>query len=158
MDEPEPRWLSTEESDVWLALVALATRLPAALDAQMQRDADMTHFEYHVMAVLAEAPDGGLRPADLAHAVSGSLSRVSHQLRRLEDKGWIARTPDPADSRYSFAALTDAGREKLVGAAPGHVETARRLVFDALTPAQQKQLAVIGKRVCAAIDDDARGK
>ena len=155
MDAPEPRWLDEDERRTWLALVALATRLPAALDAQMQRDAGTTHFEYHVMAVLAEAPDGTMRPGDIATAVGGSLSRVSHQLRRLEDKGWIERTPDSADSRYSFAVLTDVGREKLSRTAPGHVATARRLVFDVLTPAQQRQLTVIGQRVCQAIDEDA---
>jgi DNA-binding MarR family transcriptional regulator len=149
MDASEPRWLDDDERRTWLALVTLA-----ALDAQMQRDAGMTHFEYHVMAVLAEAPGGTMRPGDIATAVGGSLSRISHLLRRLEDKGWIGRTPDPADSRYSFAALTDAGREKMTRTAPGHVATARQLVFDALTPAQQRQLTVIGQRVCQAIDDD----
>lgn len=152
MDAPEPQWLDEGETRTWLALVALATRLPAALDAQMQRDAGMTHFEYHVMAALGMAPEGTLRPSELATTVGSSLSRVSHLLRRLEDKGWIERTPDPDDSRYSYASLTPAGREKMARTAPGHVATARRLVFDALTPAQQRQLTAIGERVCSAID------
>jgi DNA-binding MarR family transcriptional regulator len=157
MDATEPQWLDEGENRTWLALVALATRLPSALDTHMQRDAGLSHFEYHVMAALGMAPEGILRPSDLATAVGSSLSRISHLLRRLEGKGWIERTPDPGDSRYSYASLTPAGQEKMALTAPGHVATARRLVFDALTPAQQRQLTVIGERVCAAIDqDDAR--
>ncbi|MEK8172184.1 hypothetical protein NKH77_31690 [Streptomyces sp. M19] len=72
MDAPEPQWLDEEERRTWLALVALATRLPAALDAHMQRDAGMTHFEYHVMAALDMADEGTLRPSDLAGAVGSS--------------------------------------------------------------------------------------
>ncbi|MCP2167882.1 MarR family winged helix-turn-helix transcriptional regulator [Goodfellowiella coeruleoviolacea] len=154
MDARETRWLDDDEQRVWLGVVAFATRLPAALDAQLQQDAGMTHFEYHVMAVLAAASGGNLRPGDIAKAVGSSLSRVSHLLRRLEDKGWIRRTADPDDSRYSFAALTEAGHEKMTQAGPGHVATVRRLVFDALTPAQQRQLAAISQRVCQAIDND----
>ncbi|NUK25608.1 MarR family transcriptional regulator [Streptomyces lunaelactis] len=159
MDATEPQWLDEGETHTWLSLVALATRLPAALDAQLQRHGGMTHFEYHVMATLGMAPEGAMRPSDLATAVGGSLSRLSHLLRRLEDKGWIERTPDPSDTRYSYASLTPAGQEKMARTAPGHVATARRLVFDALTPAQQRQLTVIGERVCSAIDqNDARNR
>jgi DNA-binding MarR family transcriptional regulator len=154
MDATEPQWLDEGETRTWLALVALATRLPAALDSQLQRDAGMTHFEYHVMAVLGTAPDGTMRPSDLAATVGGSLSRISHLLRRLEGRGWIERIPDPSDSRYSYASLTSSGRETMTRAAPGHVATARRLVFDALTPAQQRQLTTIGERVCSAIEQD----
>ncbi|QHF94585.1 MarR family transcriptional regulator [Streptomyces sp. NHF165] len=159
MDATEPKWLNEEETRTWLALVALATRLPAALDTQMQRDAGMTHFEYHVMAALSMAPEGALRPRDLAATAGSSLSRVSHLLRRLENKGWIERTPDPDDSRYSYASLTPAGQEKMARTAPDHVATARRLVFDALTPAQQRQLTTIGERICTAIEQsDARDR
>ncbi|MEV0611726.1 MarR family winged helix-turn-helix transcriptional regulator [Nonomuraea sp. NPDC050404] len=159
MDATEPQWLDEGETRTWHALVTLASRLPAALDSQLQRDAGMTHFEYHVMAVLGMAPECTLRPRDLATAVGSSLSRLSHLLRRLNDKGWIERIPDPDDSRYSFASLTPAGRKKMARTAPGHVATARRLVFDALTPAQQRQLTAIGERVCSAIDqNDVRNR
>ncbi|MBB0247397.1 MarR family transcriptional regulator, partial [Streptomyces alkaliphilus] len=130
MDTTDPRWLTPEERAAWLELVGLFIRLPTALDAQLRRDAGLSHFEYQVLAGLSEAPDRTLRMSDLAVFADGSLSRLSHVVKRLEQRGWVRRTPDPTNGRYTLAVLTDAGMEKVVATAPGHVEEVRRLVFD----------------------------
>ncbi|WP_431676766.1 MarR family winged helix-turn-helix transcriptional regulator [Kitasatospora sp. KL5] len=154
MDADEPRWLSEEEKESWLALGSMLIRLPAALDAQLQRDAGISHFEYQVMAGLSMAPDHTLRMSELAVLADGSLSRLSHVVKRLEQRGWVRRTPDPEDGRYTLALLTPSGWDKVVATAPGHVAEVRRLVFDPLTRAQQRQLRDIGRRVTTAIDPD----
>jgi DNA-binding MarR family transcriptional regulator len=157
MDIPsEPRWLDPDEQQTWLALGSMLIRLPGALDAQLQRDAGISHFEYAVLAGLSEAPDRTLRMSDLAILAEGSLPRLSQVVSRLEKRGWVRRTPDPADGRYTLAILTGQGWEKVAATAPGHVETVRRLVFDPLTKAQSRQLREIGRRVMRAIDPDDR--
>ncbi|MEV8098737.1 MarR family transcriptional regulator [Kitasatospora sp. NPDC085879] len=152
MDADEPHWLSEEEKESWLALGSMLIRLPAALDAQLQRDAGISHFEYQVMAGLSMSPEHTLRMSELAVLADGSLSRLSHVVKRLEQRGWVRRTPDPEDGRYTLAVLTPAGWEKVVATAPGHVAEVRRLVFDPLTQVQQRQLREIGRRVTTAID------
>lgn len=67
-----------------MEIVVLMMRLPALLDAQLQRDADLTHFEYGVMSSLSTAPDRTLRMSALADFTSASLSRLSHVVSRLE--------------------------------------------------------------------------
>ena len=148
----QPRWLDDEERQTWLALVGVLIRLPAALDAQLQRDADISQFEYQALAVLSESPDRAMRMSGLAMLANGSLSRISHVVNRLEKRGWVTRAPDPVDGRYTLATLTEAGLAKVVDAAPGHVEAVRSLVFDALTKTQVRQLRDIGHRVLRAID------
>ena len=150
--EGEPRWLDSDERATWLSLVSLLTRLPAALDAQLQRDAGLSHFDYSVLAGLSEAPGGSLRMSVLAALADGSLPRLSQVVARLERRGLVRRTPDPDDGRYTLAMLTDAGREAVTAAAPGHVETVRQLVFDPLTKAKTRQLLDICRRVLAAVD------
>jgi DNA-binding MarR family transcriptional regulator len=150
-----PRWLSEEETQSWLALVSMVIRLPAALDAQLVRDAGISHFEYQVLAGLSMSPERTRRMSDLAAFADGSLSRLSQVVSRLENRGWIRRTPDPTDGRYTLASLTDDGWDKVVATAPGHVEEVRRLVFDPLTRAQHRQLRDIGHRIVRAIDPDA---
>lgn len=152
----EPRWLNDEERQTWLALVGLMIRLPAALDAQLQQDAGVSHFEYQVMAGLSERPDRTMRMSDLAGLANGSLSRMSHVVNRLEKRGWVHRTPDPADGRYTLATLTEDGWQKIVETAPGHVAAVRDLVFDPLTKTQTRQLRDIGMRVLRAIDPDEK--
>jgi len=155
MDAPqEPRWLDAEESQAWRALAKALETLPAALDAQLRRDAGISHFEYKVLALLSEAPDRTLRMSELAMWAGSSLPRLSQVVARLEQRGWVRRIPDPADGRYTLAILTDQGQEKVTEAAPGHVEEVRRLVFDPLTKAQSRQLREIGERITRAIDTD----
>ena len=158
MEDPpeEPRWLNEEERQAWLALASVLLRLPAALDTQLQRDAGMSHFEYQVMAAaLSEHPDHTMRISDIATLTEGSLARVSQAIGRLENRGWVRRTPDPTDGRYTLATLTEDGWAKVVDTAPGHVDAVRGFVFDPLTRAQVRQLTNIGRRIVHAVDPDA---
>lgn len=150
----QPRWLDQDERQAWLAFVGVLMRLPAVLDARMRRDAGISHFDYLVLAGLSEAPDRTLRMSELAVLAEGSLSRLSQVVSRLESRGWIRRTPDPADGRYTLAILTDAGWAKVADSAPGHVEAVRGYVFDQLTRAQVGQMCAIGRRILRAIDPD----
>ena len=144
-------WLDDDEQAAWLSLMGTLVRLPAALDAQLRRDAGLSHFEYQILAGLSMAERRTLRMSDLASFAESSLSRLSHACRRLEAQGWLTRQADPDDGRATVAALTDDGYAKVVEAAPGHVRTVRRLVFDPLTRAQVKQLGEVTARIDAAI-------
>jgi DNA-binding MarR family transcriptional regulator len=148
----DPRWLDEEEQQTWLALAGVLTWLPAALDAQLLRDSDVSHFEYQVLAMLSMSAERTLRMSELAGLANGSLSRLSRVVDRLEKRGWVSRRPDPDDGRYTLATLTDPGWEKVVQTAPGHVGEVRRRVFDQLTKAQVRQLGDIGGRILRAID------
>jgi DNA-binding MarR family transcriptional regulator len=152
--DSEPRWLDVEQMDAWLGLVGVLIKLPAALDTQLQRDSEVSHFEYQVLAGLSEAPERTLRMSTIAQFANGSLSRLSHVVQRLEDRGWVRRVPCPEDRRATNAVLTDAGYAKVVDTAPGHVETVRRLVIDVLTPAQLAELCRIATAVVTAIEED----
>src|ERR1700747_204251 len=155
MDTPqEPRWLDAEESQAWRALAKTLERLPAALAAHLRGDAGISHFQYQVLALLSEAPALTLRMSDLAMWAGSSLPRLSQVVARLEQRGWVRRTPDPADGRYTLATLTGHGQAKVTQAAPGHVQEVRRLVFDPLTKTQSRQLREIGQRIIRAIDPD----
>ncbi len=149
---PEPRWLDAEEQQVWLAFASTMVRLTGALDGQLQRDAGLSHYEYLVLAGLSMARDRTLRMSDLAEFTEGTLPRLSNVVSRLERRGWVRRTPDPADGRYTLAILTDDGWTKIIASAPGHAEEVRRLFFDPLTSAQQRQLREICRRILRAID------
>ena len=149
-----PRWLTDDEMRAWLAMVSVLVWLPAALDQQLQRDADISHFEYQVMAMLSMSPERTRRMSELAGLANGSLTRLSRVVDRLEKRGWVCRKPDPEDGRYTLARLTDQGWDKVVRTAPGHAAEVRRLVIDPLTVAQQRQLRSIGARILRVIDPD----
>jgi DNA-binding MarR family transcriptional regulator len=109
-------------------------RLPAVLDAQLERDTDLNFFEYTVMAMLSEQPTRTLGMSQLAAVTSASLSRLSNVVKRLERRGYLRRQTDPSDGRCTQEVLSDAGMAKVVETAPGHVAAARHFVIDAVTP------------------------
>jgi DNA-binding MarR family transcriptional regulator len=141
------RWLADEERVAWLALADLILRLPAALDAQMLRDSNITLFDYFVVSALSMAPDRMLRMSDLARFTSSSLSRLSNAAKRLEQRGFVRRAPDPENGRYTVAILTDAGWDLVVAAAPGHVGAVRKYVIDGLTSEQIAALRSVAGHV-----------
>ncbi|MCS4275042.1 DNA-binding MarR family transcriptional regulator [Mycetocola sp. BIGb0189] len=131
-----PRWLNDEEIALWKRLQAISEILPATVDAQLRADVELTRYEYYVLAMLSEAPERKLPMSTLALVTNGSLSRLSHAARRLEQEGWIVRERVPTDRRAMIATLTDAGFAKIVDAAPGHVERVRQVLFDHLSTDQ----------------------
>jgi DNA-binding MarR family transcriptional regulator len=149
-----PRWLKGIEAQAWLGLIGVIIRLPAALDAQLQRDAGLSHFEYIVMVNLSNAPGRVLRMSQLAAQCHSSLSRLSHVVARLERRGWLRRDPCPDDGRATLATLTDDGFAKLASAAPGHVEAVRSFVIDALDADQLRELTAIGDTILRQLDGD----
>ncbi|MFJ3320244.1 MULTISPECIES: MarR family winged helix-turn-helix transcriptional regulator [unclassified Curtobacterium] len=150
-DDVATTGLSAEELEVWVALATVLERLPTALDAQLQRDSGLTHFEHGVLFALDSEPDRTLRMSVLAAAASGTLSRLSRAVTRLEQKGWVHRVVDPTDGRFTLAVLTDSGHEQVVASTPAHQALVRRVVFDALTPAQVRQLGAVSRRIAEAV-------
>ncbi|MFI0159661.1 MarR family transcriptional regulator [Streptomyces albidoflavus] len=154
-DAPEttdPRWLDPDEQQQWYAFAYVLTQLPAALEARMQQDAGLAHFEYVALSALSMAPERTLRMSELAQYAGSTLSRLSNVVIRLEKRGWVRRHPDPSDGRATLATLTDEGMEKVTAAAPSHVDAVRRLVLDPLTKAQQRQLGAVSQRILGALD------
>jgi DNA-binding MarR family transcriptional regulator len=152
----DTRWLDEDERAAWLRLIAVVELLPGVLEAQLRRDADVTHFEYFVLAMLSEAPQRTLRMTALAQRTNATLPRLSHVVRRLENRGFVERFPCPEDGRATNARLTDAGWQHVVATAPGHVETVRRHVLSALAPAQIQQLREIADALLARLDPEGR--
>lgn len=152
----EPRWLTDDQQQAWRKFVAVVQLLPGALETPLQRNGDLTYFEYLVLAMLSEAPGRARRMSQLAALTNASLSRLSHVVGRLERRGWLRRQPCPGDGRANLAVLTDAGYAMVVGTAPTHVDSVRHLVFDALTPAQVEQLEQICGAVLGRLDPDGR--
>src|SRR5829696_9735816 len=148
------RWLDDEQLDTWVKLVAVVELLPGVLDSQLRRDAGLTHFEYFVLAMLSEATDSTLRMTSLAQRTNATLPRLSHVVRRLEERGLVVRFPCPDDGRATNAQLTDAGWTTVVAAAPGHVANVRQQVIDALDGEQVRQLAEITEAILGRIDPD----
>jgi len=151
MDTP---WLDDDQLAAWVRLAAVLELLPGTLDSQLRRDAELTHFEYFTLAMLSESPDHTLPMTLLAARTNATLARLSHVVRRLDERGYIERSLNPTDRRVTIARLTPEGFDKVRATAPGHVATVRHYVIDALTPEQVTALTFITDAILQRLDPD----
>jgi DNA-binding MarR family transcriptional regulator len=135
--------MSPIEKVLWRRLTTLSVRLPAALDTGLGREHSMTHFEYRVLAALAEAPDRTLQLKVLARHTDSSLSRLSHVVKKLADQKLLTRVGVPGGRRHVDAVLTDGGLAVVEAVTPTVEAIALSLVFDALEPHEADQLFVL---------------
>ncbi len=103
--------------------------------------------------MLSETPGHTLRMTALAQRTNATLPRLSHVVRRLEERGLVERFPCPEDRRATMPA-SPRRLDEVVAAAPGHVAAVRRHVFDALRPAQVAQLRHICDALLTTLDAD----
>lgn len=129
------RWLDAPEQAMWRAYLESTRLLFRSLDRQLTRDAGISLADYEILVLLSEAPDRRVRMREIADAMSTTRGGVTRAVNRLVDAGWVRRVECPDDGRGSLAELTEAGAAKLADAAPGHVTSVRRDLFDLLDPA-----------------------
>jgi DNA-binding MarR family transcriptional regulator len=131
---------------MWRAFYAMRRHLDKAIERQLA-DAGLSSADYDLLVPLSETPGGEWRARDLGNHVGWDRSRLSHQLRRMEQRGLIARRDCPTDARGTMITLTPTGREAVEAAAPGHVETVRRYFVDLLTPEEIDTVTAISTRI-----------
>jgi DNA-binding MarR family transcriptional regulator len=148
------RWLDEQQQRTWRAWLTASELVPRALDAQLQRDAGISHAAYVVLAMLSESPTRSRRMSDLARRANQSQSRLSHTVARLEDRGWVRRERSADDGRGNLAVLTDEGWDVVRSVAPGHVDAVREAVFDPLTEEQTQALGDALNAIVERLDPD----
>jgi DNA-binding MarR family transcriptional regulator len=149
------RWLTAEEERLWRQWLTLNSRLSAALQKQLHDDAGLSMPDFEVLVHLTDSPEGRVRVTDLARLLQWERSRVSHHVTRMESRHLVQRVECAEDGRGAFIVITPQGRSAIEQAAPGHVTTVRRLVFDALSPEELDAFAKIIDKALAQLDNQA---
>lgn len=156
MDNGPQERLSDQEAQTWLNVWSFHVWLPTRLEAQLKRDAGISHYDYFALTRLWAAEGHTLRMSELASAADMTLSHLSRVITRLEKQGMVRRLPDPEDGRSTLAQLTEDGMELLRQAAPGHISEIRRLIFDNLGPEEQRQFGAAMSKIVAALGQEEK--
>ena len=126
-------WLDEDEKRAWLALLEVSSGLFELLDRDLKAIAGLTLEDYEILHLLSEAVDHRLRVGELAAAMLASRTRLSQRIDRLVERSLLRRERCPTDGRAINVILTDEGLGLLTEAAPRHLVSVRRRVFDHLT-------------------------
>lgn len=144
--------LNRTELRGWLTLIGGIQSLLDALDRQLRDEAGISHDDYRILSSLYRSPGRVRRMSDLAREMNYSPSRLTHAAARLEEQGWVARSPSGSDRRGVDLGLTDAGIAKARDASKGHLALVRELVFGVPEPDQLAAAVVALERIGNAAD------
>ena len=133
--------LGDAETRAWYAYMKVQLRLRYEMNRQLRADHGLSLADYDVLVALISDAGGTLSMSGLATRIGWERSRVSHQVRRMADRGLVASGAGTGDRRITEVSLTDAGRAALAAASPSHVELMRTVFLDALDETRAGQLA-----------------
>ncbi len=142
----EDPWLDESQLAAWLTLVGFSEVFPASVDAQLKERMGVNRFEYSVLAMLSEEPGHSLVMTELAAVTFGSLSRLSHAVARLEQRGWLERHAGEGGRRHTVVTLTDAGLRAIEEAAPDHAAHLQDIMVEPLTDDELVALTTIARK------------
>ena len=146
------RWLNSRQQRDWRSFLSIAIVLPDQFSKDLQDQHDLTLSDYEILVRLSEAPDHCMRMSELAERVMSSRSRLTHQIDRMISAGLVERSLCEEDKRGFNAVLTESGYQKLVAAAPSHVESVRKHLVDVLSDEDFSTLGDISRKVFEALD------
>jgi DNA-binding MarR family transcriptional regulator len=152
--KPDPRKLTAEEEELFRSFYVMRRGFDRALDAQLQRDSNVSISELEVLMALVRSPGRRLRVRELVEMTGWEKSRISHQVTRMAARGFVEREECADDKRASYIKLTGEGRRIVVRALPEHTATIRRILFDALDAEQQEHFLEISRRMNSVIADE----
>jgi DNA-binding MarR family transcriptional regulator len=137
----------------WRDVTAMRAGVERALEQRLQRDAGISGADFDVLHSLSTAQDRRLRAGALAESLGWEKSRISHQVRRMAERGLVDRAECPTDLRGTWVVLTDAGADAFATASCGYIETLDRVFFQRLEPEQKASL----RDAAAAVKDGLLG-
>jgi DNA-binding MarR family transcriptional regulator len=136
-----------EQLAAYFALMEVSSLLQHAVDEHLRADGDLSYVQFQILARLVDAPEGRLRMTDLADGVVYSRSGLTYQAGLLDRRGLVTRSPSTDDERSIIVAVTPAGRDLVARVLPGHADSIRRLLFDAMADGDLAVLSDVLGRV-----------
>jgi DNA-binding MarR family transcriptional regulator len=107
---------------------------------------DLSPHQARALRVVCES--GGVRLSDLAEALRIAPRSATEVADGLQERGLVARGPDPADRRAVLLRATDAGLRTQQEVADARIADSTEL-FDRLSPADRAEL----ERILRALAD-----
>ena len=117
---------------MWREVTTMRATVERALEQRLQRDAGISGADFDVLHSLADAEGHRLRAGALAESLGWEKSRISHQVRRMTERGLVERQECPTDLRGTWVVLTSAGADAFATASCGYVETLDQVFFSQL--------------------------
>ncbi|WP_436534974.1 MarR family winged helix-turn-helix transcriptional regulator [Actinoplanes sp. HUAS TT8] len=135
----------------WQAYQRMRVLLNGQINRELSRTTGLSEADFDILFFMEQSPETSVRSVALRCGLAWEKSRLSHQLRRMEQRGLIEKAPG------AVIHLTDKGRSQIAAARDCHEAAVRRYFGDVLTAEQLAALATISEQVVAGLAQEHGG-
>src|SRR5262245_953385 len=98
------------QAAIWASYQRMRLRLSERLNRELAQATGLSEADFEILVALTETPDDSVRALALRCGLEWEKSRLSHQLRRMEQRGLLTREDCAEDNRGTIIRVTDEGR------------------------------------------------
>jgi len=142
--------LDISEQGAWEQFLDAGLRVYGSLNRTLSESHKLSLVDVRLLAILDTSETGSARMGDLAEQLLSLPSRVTRQIRRLEEAGLVRREASPEDGRGVLASITDQGRDVVVAAMVTYSQAVRERFLAPLTRPQMSAIGENCRRLSAA--------
>lgn len=135
------------DSDAWRAFHKIGTTLLPHLGRQITNHSGITSAEYVVLLTLFELQVSSTSLGHLSAELGWEISRLSHQIKRMEESGFVKKTRNNNDQRCFNVSITQAGKAIIKDAVPLQSLEINHCFSSTLTQQQKKTLIEISNAI-----------
>jgi DNA-binding MarR family transcriptional regulator len=139
----------------WTRFQRMHARLTDRLNREIARETGLSQADFEILCALIQQPDTPVRALALRCGIEWEKSRLSHQLRRMEQRNLVTREVCEEDNRSILIRVTPTGRSLAEAARHLYDSALTHYVTDALTRDQIDALDEISESILAQLGDQA---
>jgi len=137
------------DSKAWRAFHKIGSRLLPHLGRQVTAHSGITGAEYVVLTALSELPIDSVNLNRLALGLGWEISRMSHQITRMQEAGLVKKAQSDSDARCFDVSITSKGRKIAEKAVPLQSLEINHCFSQVLTSKQKEALIEISEAISA---------
>jgi DNA-binding MarR family transcriptional regulator len=145
--------ISDLQRAAWESYQRMRVLLTGRINRELTRKTGLSEADYEILAALTETQAESVRVLALRCGLAWEKSRLSHQLRRMEERGLLTREECVEDNRGAVIRVTDAGRKLAAEARVDYEQAVKRYVTDVLTAEQMQALGSIAETVLLQLEE-----
>ncbi len=138
--------IETSEHEAVMNIVLTGTLLSKIGD-KILKPLGLTDAQFNVLMLLKyQSEHGEMNQTNLGSKLLVNRSNVTGLIDRMEQAGWVQRTPDPSDRRVHIVKISSSGRRILEKAEKMYFNGVKK-VMSSLSENDQKRLCSIMEKI-----------
>src|SRR5437868_573437 len=148
--------LSETQRAAWANYQRMRIRLTERIYRELAQNTGLSEADFEILSALIESPNDSVRALALRCGLEWEKSRLSHQLRRMEERSLITRQECAEDNRGSVIRVTEAGRKLATEAKVYYEQAVQQYVVDVLTAEQLQTLGTIAETILHRLEESPK--